>query len=75
VVVREAVRIVASVVSRLHPFAGSELSPTDLSRWRTLRNELNHRHETRRMQYRFRKSPERYLAALEEKLSKERLPT
>jgi hypothetical protein len=36
---------------------------------------LHHRHEARRMQYRFRKSPERYLAALEEKLIKERLPT
>jgi hypothetical protein len=39
-----------------------------------LRSELNYRHEARRMQYRFRKSPERYLEALEEKLSKERLP-
>src|SRR5690348_10652036 len=74
VVIRGAVRVVASVASRLHPFSGPELCPTDLTRWRTLRSELNHRHEARRMQYRFRKSPERYLAALEEKLSKERLP-
>ena len=75
VVIRGAVRVVASVASRLHPFSGPELCPTDLARWRTLRSELNHRHEARRMQYRFRKSPEQYLAALEEKLSKERLPT
>lgn len=74
-VVRGAVRVVASVASRLHPFSGPELCPTDLTRWRTLRSELNHRHEARRMQYRFRQSPERYLAALEEKLIKERLPT
>jgi hypothetical protein len=74
VVIRGAVRVVASVASRLHPFSGPELCPTDLTRWRTLRGELNHRHEARRRQYRFRKSPERYLAALEEKLSKERLP-
>jgi hypothetical protein len=73
-VVRGAVRIVASVASRLHPFAGPELAPPDLTRWRALRSELDHRHEARRMQYRFRKSPENYLAALEEKLSKERLP-
>jgi hypothetical protein len=73
-VVRGAVRVVASVASRLHPFSGPELCPTDLTRWRTLRSELNHRHEARRMQYRFRKSPEQYLAALEEKLSKQRLP-
>ncbi|SRR5579883_2798562 len=74
VVVRGAVRAVASVASRQHPFSGPELYPTDLTRWHTLRSELNHRHETRRMQYRFRKSPEQYLAVLEEKLSKERLP-
>ena len=74
-VVRGAVRVVASVASRLHAFSGSELCPTDLTQWHTLRSELNHRHETRRMQYRFRQSPEKYLAALEEKLIKERLPT
>jgi hypothetical protein len=72
VVVRGAVRVVASVASRLHSFSGPELCPADLTRWRTLRSELNHRHEARRMQYRFRKSPESYLADLEEKLSKER---
>lgn len=74
-VVRGAVRIIASVTSRLHLFSGAELCPTDLTRWRALRSELGHRHEARRMQYRFRKSPESYLAALEEKLIKERLPT
>lgn len=74
VVVRGAVRVVASVASRQHPFSGPELYPTDLTRWHTLRSELNHRHETRHMQYRFRKDPERYLASLEEKLSTERLP-
>jgi len=74
VVIRGAVRVVASVASRLHPCSGPELCPTDLTRWRTLRSELNHRHEARRMQYHFRKSPEQYLAALEEKLSKQRLP-
>jgi hypothetical protein len=73
-VVRGAVRVEASVASRLHPFSGPELCPTDLTRWRALRSELNHRHEARRMQYRFRKSSESYLAALEEKLIKERLP-
>jgi hypothetical protein len=73
-VVRGAVRMVASVASRLHPFVGPELFPADLAQWRALRNELNHRHEARRMQHRFRTSPGRYLSTLEEKLSKERLP-
>lgn len=74
-VVRGAVRVVASVASRLHSFSGAELCPTDLTQWRVLRSELNQRHEARRLQHRFRKSPERYLAALEGKLIKERLPT
>ena len=72
-VVRGAVRVVASVASRLHSFSGAELYPTDLTRWRAMRSELNHRQEARRQQHRFRKSPERYLAALEEKLIKESL--
>jgi len=66
--------MVTSVASRLHPFSGPELCPTDLTRWRTLRSELNHCYEARRMQYRLGKSSEKYLAALEEKLIKERLP-
>ena len=74
-VVRGSVRVVASVASHQHPFSGPELCPMDLTRWRALRSELNHLHEARRMQYRFRKSPEQYLASLEEKLSKQRLHT
>jgi hypothetical protein len=74
-VVRGAVRIVASVASHLHAFSGAELCPPNLTQWRILRSELNDRHEARRMQRRFRWSPEKYLAELEEKLSKERLPT
>jgi DNA-binding transcriptional ArsR family regulator len=73
-VVCGSVRIVASVASRLHSFSGPELCPTDFTQWRALRSELNHRHEAHRLQYRFLKSPEQYLAVLEEKLSKERLP-
>lgn len=74
-VVRGAVRVVASVASCLHSFSGAELCPPDLTQWHTLRSELNHRHEARRMQRRFRTSSESYLTALEEKLSKVRLPT
>lgn len=74
VVVRGSVRVVASVASRLHSFSGPELCPTDLTQWRALRGELNQRQEARRMQRRFRTSPKSYLAALEEKLNKERLP-
>ncbi len=67
-VVRGAVRIVASVASQRYHFRGSELQPHDLTQWRTLRTQVNARHETRREQYRFRKTPVEYLTALEEKL-------
>jgi hypothetical protein len=74
-VVRGAVRVVASVSSRLHPLNEAEFFLIDPTRWRALRSELDRRHEARRKQHRFRKSPESYLAALEEKLIKESLPT
>jgi hypothetical protein len=74
-VIRGAVRVVASVASRLHCINETDLHLTDATRWRILRKELDARHEARRNQHRFRKSPERYLAVLEEKLIKERLPT
>jgi hypothetical protein len=63
VVVRGAVRVVASIDSRLHPLSGAELCPPDLTRWRTLRRELSHRHEARRMQRRFRNARSRPVAS------------
>jgi hypothetical protein len=74
-VVRGSVRAVASVASRLYSFSTVELRLTETARWRTLRREIDARHEARRKQHRFRKSPEAYLADLEEKLIKESLPT
>lgn len=67
-VIRGAVRIVASVASQRYHFSGPELQPRDLMQWRTLRHQVESRHEARREQYRFRKAPVEYLAALEEKL-------
>jgi len=67
-VIRGAVRLVASVASQRYLFSGSELRPCDLIQWRTLRHRVESRHEARRQQYRFRKAPVEYLAALEEKL-------
>ncbi len=74
-VVRGSVRVVTSVASRLHHFDVTELRLTDPTQWRTLRSELDDRHEARRRQHHFRKSPENYLTILEEKLIKERLPS
>lgn len=67
-VVRGSVRIVASVASRRYLFLGPDLQPHDLAQWRSLRASVNARHEARREQYRFRKNPVEYLAALEGKL-------
>lgn len=67
-VVRGAVRIVASVASQRCHFTGPELQPGNLAQWRALRHQVESRHEARREQYRFRKNPVEYLATLEEKL-------
>jgi hypothetical protein len=67
-VVRGSVRVVAAVATQKHRFSGSDLAPRDLIQWQTLRKQIEYRHEARREQHRFRKHPERYLAALEELL-------
>ncbi len=68
VVVRGSVRVVAAVTSKQHLFSAEELQPRDYLQWRTLRAQLEQREECRRQQFRFRKDPERYLAALETQL-------
>ncbi len=74
VVVRGAVRVVASVATRLHHFCATDLQPTDLERWYALRNELDTRQQARRAQFRFRRDPDAYLTALENKLLQLSLP-
>ncbi len=68
VVVRGSVRVVAAVTSKQHLFSAEELQPRDYLQWRKLRAQLQQREECRRQQFRFRKDPERYLAALETQL-------
>jgi hypothetical protein len=68
-VVRGSVRLVAAVATQSYHFSGSDLAPRDLAQWRTLRKQVEHRHEARREQHRFRKDPDGYLHALEEQLS------
>lgn len=60
--------MVASVASQRYHFHGPELQPRNLTQWRTLRHQVESRHEARREHYRFRKAPVECLAALEEKL-------
>ena len=74
-VVRGAVRALASAASRLHPVGEYELRHPNLDRWRELRQSLELRQEARRQQGRFRKDPAAYLAALENSLLKQSLPS
>jgi hypothetical protein len=68
VVVRGSVRVMTAVVTKGQLFSVEELSPCDYQRWRELRQHLQQCEETRRRQFRFRKDPTAYLAALEAQL-------
>src|SRR6266568_1769115 len=62
------VRVITAVVARKQTFSAEELRPGDYQRWRDLRAYLQQCEETRRQQFRFRKNPAAYLAALEAQL-------
>ena len=68
VVVRGSVRLITAVVTREQTFSAEELRPSDYQRWRDLRKHVQQCEETRRQQWRFRKNPLAYLAALEAQL-------
>ncbi|GHO55754.1 hypothetical protein KSB_42290 [Ktedonobacter robiniae] len=68
VVVRGSVRVMTAVVPKEQLFSAEELRPSDYQRWRELRRRLQQCEETRRQQFRFRKNPGAYLAALEAQL-------
>jgi hypothetical protein len=68
VVVRGSVRVITAVVTKEQIFSAQELRPRDYQRWRDLRAHLQQCEETRRQQWRFRKNPAAYLAALEAQL-------
>jgi len=74
-VIRGSVRVVAAGASRLVAVSAASLRVTDAKAWRTLRQQLNYRHEARRMQLRFRRDPDAYLAALEQRLLTPSLPS
>jgi hypothetical protein len=68
VVVRGSVRVITAVVTKEQSFSAEELRPSNYQRWRELRVQLHRCEETRRRQFRFRKDPAAYLAALETQL-------
>lgn len=68
VVVRGSVRLMAAVATRQRLYSAQDLQPGDYQRWWELRIQLQECEETRRLQFRFRKDPAAYLAALEAQL-------
>jgi hypothetical protein len=68
VVVRGSVRVMAAVTSTTQVFSVEDLRPRNYQCWRDLRRQLQHRDETRRQQWRFRKNPAAYLAEVEARL-------
>jgi hypothetical protein len=73
-VIRGAVRMVASLATRAAPFSATDLRPTDCAQWRRLRAQVDTRHEARRAQLRFRRQPDAYLGQLEAALLESSLP-
>jgi hypothetical protein len=74
-VVRGPVRLLAAVATQRCRFSAADLRPTQHDAWQKLRARLTARQETRRQQFRFRKDPAAYLAALEAQLLKPPLPS
>lgn len=68
VVVRGSVRLMAVIVTKREELQAADLQPTNYQTWRQLRTQLRYREEARRQQFRFRKDPAAYLAALETQL-------
>ena len=74
-VVRGQVRLLAAVATRTREVRAEDLGPANVEAWRELREQLDVRQEARRRQLRFRRDPQAYLHALEERLLKPSLPT
>ncbi len=68
VVVRGSVRLMAVILTQHEDVQAADLQPTNYQAWRQLRAHLEYRAEARRQQWRFRKDPAAYLAALEAQL-------
>jgi hypothetical protein len=73
-VVRGSVRIVAATASRLRPIEASDLTPSDVGAWQSLRASLERRQSVRTLGRRFRRDPEAYLRSLEQLLINQALP-
>lgn len=73
-VLRGSVRLVAGLATRTRDVTSSDLAVADRAEWKRVRNELEVRRQRRVERRRFRRNPEQYLKALENKLIQSGLP-
>lgn len=73
-VLRGAAKLVAGLATRHREVTAADLAGADRTAWKRLRAELETRRERRVERRRFRRDPEDYLKALENKLIQSRLP-
>jgi len=74
-VLRGSVRLVAGLATRSREVTPAELSGAGRQEWERVRAELEVRRQRRVERRRFRRNPEEYLKALENKLNQSGLPT
>ena len=73
-VLRGSVRLVAGLATRTREVEAAELAGADREEWKRVRAELEERRERRVERRRFRRNPQEYLKALENKLIQSGLP-
>ena len=73
-VLRGSVRLVAGLATRTREVEAAELAGADRKEWKRVRAELEERRERRVERRRFRRDPQEYLKALENKLIQSGLP-
>ena len=74
-VLRGSVRLIAATATRLRAPSGRELGGVNQERWGALRVHLEHGRRARTLRTRFRRDPDAYLAALEQKACQPALPS
>jgi hypothetical protein len=73
-VLRGSARLVAGLATRTRDVTAADLAGADRAEWKRVRAEMEERRERRVERRRFRRDPEAYLKALENKLTQSRLP-
>jgi hypothetical protein len=72
-VLHGSARLVAGLATRRQEVTAADLAGADLGAWKRLRAELEERRQRRVERRQFRRDPDEYLKALENKLNQSRL--